>query len=171
MDTVPAALSYWRERLQPEDAVLVTGSCFLVAEVLHHLGFEDLEQTACLRLPAPPVLSRQLAEEGSVASNLVVGADVGGTSVKYTVVDAVGPSPFGRTISTDPGDAAGTIARLAAQVSAQAGGRGARVLVAVGLACAGIVAPQSGGWAARPTCPAGRTATCAGPAERLRSDA
>jgi dihydrofolate synthase / folylpolyglutamate synthase len=49
MDTVPAALSYWRRRLQPEDAVLVAGSCFLVAEVLHHLGFEDLEQT---RLPA-----------------------------------------------------------------------------------------------------------------------
>ncbi len=45
VDTVPAALSYWRERLHPEDAVLVTGSCFLVAEVLHHLGFEDLEQT------------------------------------------------------------------------------------------------------------------------------
>jgi dihydrofolate synthase / folylpolyglutamate synthase len=45
MDTVPAALAYWRERLQPADAVLVTGSCFLVAEVLHHLGFTDLEQT------------------------------------------------------------------------------------------------------------------------------
>lgn len=49
MDTVAEALSYWRERLQPEDAVLVTGSCFLVAEVLHHLGYAYLEQT---RLPA-----------------------------------------------------------------------------------------------------------------------
>lgn len=45
MDTVPQALAYWHERLSSEDAVLVTGSCFLVAEVLHHLGFQDLEQT------------------------------------------------------------------------------------------------------------------------------
>ena len=51
MDTVPAALTYWRERLQPEDTILVTGSCFLVAEVLHHLGYGDLDQTR-LRQPA-----------------------------------------------------------------------------------------------------------------------
>jgi dihydrofolate synthase / folylpolyglutamate synthase len=50
MDTVSAALTYWRERLQPADAVLVTGSCFLVAEALYHLGFRDLEQT---RRPQP----------------------------------------------------------------------------------------------------------------------
>jgi dihydrofolate synthase / folylpolyglutamate synthase len=50
MDTVPEALSYWRERLRPEDAVLVTGSCFLVAEVMHHLGFADLDQTRRLAL-------------------------------------------------------------------------------------------------------------------------
>lgn len=50
MDTVSAALTYWRERLQPTDAVLVTGSCFLVAEALHQLGYRDLEQT---RRPEP----------------------------------------------------------------------------------------------------------------------
>jgi hypothetical protein len=32
------------------DAVLVTGSCFLVAEVLHHLGFERLADS---RRPQP----------------------------------------------------------------------------------------------------------------------
>lgn len=45
MDTVAAALTYWRERLQPQDAILVTGSCFLVAEVLHQLGYRDLDAT------------------------------------------------------------------------------------------------------------------------------
>jgi dihydrofolate synthase/folylpolyglutamate synthase len=50
MDSVAGALSYWRPRLQPGDAVLVTGSCFLVAEVLHQLGFRDLEET---RQPRP----------------------------------------------------------------------------------------------------------------------
>lgn len=48
VDSVASALSYWRPRLRLHDAVLVTGSCFLVAEVLHRLGIRDLEQT---RLP------------------------------------------------------------------------------------------------------------------------
>jgi folylpolyglutamate synthase/dihydropteroate synthase len=50
MDSVAGALSYWKPRLQPGDAVLVTGSCFLVAEVLHRLGFRDLDET---RQPRP----------------------------------------------------------------------------------------------------------------------
>lgn len=50
VDTVAGALSYWGARLEPDDAVLVTGSCFMVAEVLHHLGFRDLEET---RQPRP----------------------------------------------------------------------------------------------------------------------
>ena len=45
VDSVPDALAYWGPRLRPEDAVLVTGSCFMVAEVLHHLGYRDLEET------------------------------------------------------------------------------------------------------------------------------
>jgi folylpolyglutamate synthase/dihydropteroate synthase len=45
MDSVGAALEYWHARLRAEDAVLVTGSCFMVAEVLHRLGFADLEAT------------------------------------------------------------------------------------------------------------------------------
>ena len=55
VDSVAAALSYWGARLRPEDAVLVTGSCFLVAEVLHHLGYRDLEETRRPR-PADTVL-------------------------------------------------------------------------------------------------------------------
>ena len=55
VDSVAAALSYWGTRLRPEDAVLVTGSCFLVAEVLHHLGYRDLEETRRPR-PAATVL-------------------------------------------------------------------------------------------------------------------
>ncbi|MDY0108627.1 MAG: cyanophycin synthetase [Candidatus Krumholzibacteria bacterium] len=60
MDTVPAALAYWRRNLQPDAAVLATGSCFLVAEVLHHLGFRDLEETR----PAQPAAGAQRGETG-----------------------------------------------------------------------------------------------------------
>jgi len=44
------ALRELARMLQPADAVLVTGSCFLVAEVLHRLGFRNLEET---RTPRP----------------------------------------------------------------------------------------------------------------------
>jgi dihydrofolate synthase/folylpolyglutamate synthase len=50
MDSVAAGLEYWGSRLASEDAVLVTGSCFLVAEALHRLGVRDLEET---RRPRP----------------------------------------------------------------------------------------------------------------------
>ena len=39
------ALARLAAELRPDDAVLVTGSCFLVAEVLHRLGYRDLEET------------------------------------------------------------------------------------------------------------------------------
>ncbi len=50
------ALAGLADRLDESDAVLVTGSCFLAAEVLHGMGFEDLEATAVVR-PAPKVLA------------------------------------------------------------------------------------------------------------------
>ncbi len=53
MDTVAGALSYWGSRLRRDDAILVTGSCFLVAEVLHRLGYRDLEET---RRPRPATM-------------------------------------------------------------------------------------------------------------------
>jgi dihydrofolate synthase / folylpolyglutamate synthase len=42
---LPAALRRLAPRLEPGDAVLATGSCFLVAELLHHLGFGSLGET------------------------------------------------------------------------------------------------------------------------------
>jgi hypothetical protein len=45
VDSVAAALEYWGPRLTPDDAVLVTGSCFMVAEALYRLGFHTLAET------------------------------------------------------------------------------------------------------------------------------
>ncbi len=42
---LPEALRRLAPRLGPDDAVLATGSCFLVAELLHHLGFGSLGET------------------------------------------------------------------------------------------------------------------------------
>ena len=39
------ALELLARELKPEDVVLVTGSCFTVAETLYRLGFTDLEST------------------------------------------------------------------------------------------------------------------------------
>jgi dihydrofolate synthase/folylpolyglutamate synthase len=50
-----SALNLLGGALKPEDAVLVTGSCFTVAEVLHRLGFNNLEETRTVR-PAADVL-------------------------------------------------------------------------------------------------------------------
>jgi len=43
--------------LEPTDQVLLTGSCFLVADFLYRLGFRDLDETRRPR-PAPDVLAR-----------------------------------------------------------------------------------------------------------------
>ncbi len=52
-----SALLWLASNVQPNDKVLVTGSCFMVAEVLHKLGFTNLEMTR-EELPAGPVLAR-----------------------------------------------------------------------------------------------------------------
>ena len=72
-----------------------------------------------------------------MSNRLLVGADVGGTNVKYVVLDAAGHCQVQDSIPTDPADPAGTIARLAAAV-------GVTDPAGVGLACAGIVSPGSG---------------------------
>jgi len=77
-----------------------------------------------------------------VSENLVLGADVGGTSVKYLVVDAAGRPLLQDDIPTDPADPAGTIERLAAAVLPRLPRD--RRLRGVGLACAGIVSTRSG---------------------------
>ena len=43
--------------LQPDDQVLVTGSCFAVAEILHRIGVKDLDETREVR-EAQPVMAR-----------------------------------------------------------------------------------------------------------------
>ncbi len=54
--SLPVALGHLAASLQPGDAVLATGSCFLVAEVLHGLGFADLGDSREPR-PATAVLA------------------------------------------------------------------------------------------------------------------
>ena len=54
------ALQCFARGLRPEDRVLVTGSCFTVAEVLHRLGLTDLEQTRICQ-EANPILENILA--------------------------------------------------------------------------------------------------------------
>jgi len=61
-----AALTELAVGLAPEDAVLVTGSCFLVAEVLHLLGYRTLAETRAPR-PAAAVLGRSVAPGRSAA--------------------------------------------------------------------------------------------------------
>jgi dihydrofolate synthase / folylpolyglutamate synthase len=57
VDSVAEALGYWGPRLTPDDAVLVTGSCFMVAEALYQLGFCTLAETRRPR-PAAGILTR-----------------------------------------------------------------------------------------------------------------
>jgi len=52
-----AALRRLAAELEPGDRVLVTGSCFTVAEVFYRLGFTDLDRTRTLQ-EAGPVLAR-----------------------------------------------------------------------------------------------------------------
>jgi dihydrofolate synthase/folylpolyglutamate synthase len=52
---VGAAVARLARILKPEDSVLATGSCFLVAELLYRLGFRDLDATRRLH-PAGEVL-------------------------------------------------------------------------------------------------------------------
>ncbi len=54
--TAAAAVAAVARSLEPDDAVLVTGSCFAVAEVLWLLGVRDLDETRAQR-PARPVLA------------------------------------------------------------------------------------------------------------------
>lgn len=52
-----AGLEWLARNVKKDDRVLVTGSCFMVAEVFHKLGFVDLEMTRA-EMEAGPVLAR-----------------------------------------------------------------------------------------------------------------
>lgn len=81
---------------------------------------------------------------------LVLGADIGGTSVKFIVCGA--GSDLTGEVPTDPHDPAATLARLAATVRGRLAAP-ARSLSAVGLACAGIVSPADGRLGRSPNLP------------------
>ncbi|MBD3221124.1 ROK family protein [bacterium] len=95
-----------------------------------------------------------------VNKTLIVGADVGGTSVKYALVDAAGRQFRQGEIPTDPEDPAGTIERLAATVQDDLPGE--RRIAGVGLACAGIVSPQTGLLGRSPNLPGWENSDLAG---------
>ncbi len=76
-----------------------------------------------------------------MAAELVLGADIGGTAVKWVVRRPAGEAERRGEVPTDPADPRGTLARLAAAAD---WGAGPAPLGAVGLACAGIVDDATG---------------------------
>ena len=82
---------------------------------------------------------------------LVLGADIGGTSVKYIIVDASRNTVAEGSVATDPSNAAVTFAALAEQVRTHLGETAS--LSAIGLACAGIVDPVQGTLGRAPNLP------------------
>ncbi|HOX25817.1 MAG TPA: ROK family protein [Candidatus Krumholzibacteria bacterium] len=87
-----------------------------------------------------------------MTKNLVVGADVGGTNVKYVLVDSDRQCLAQDEIPTDPADPQGTIARLADTLRSRPG-EGSSALAGVGLACAGIVSRANGTLGRSPNLP------------------
>jgi len=87
-----------------------------------------------------------------VKKTLLVGADVGGTNVKYTVVNAAGTRLVQDEIPTDPTDPGGTVDRLAEAVRSRLGAD-ATGMAGVGLACAGIVSTAAGTLGRSPNLP------------------
>jgi glucokinase len=86
-----------------------------------------------------------------VTGSLVVGADTGGTKVKFVLMAAGGERLAQGDVATDRDDPARTLVRLAAAVR-DAVPAGA-VLSGVGLACAGIVSPGTGRLGRSPNLP------------------
>ncbi len=84
----------------------------------------------------------------------VVGADVGGSRVKYVLLDAGGRLLEQAEIDTDPHDPGRTLALLAEAVRADADAvAGAEVSAGLGLACAGIVDAHAGRLGRAPNLP------------------
>lgn len=80
-------------------------------------------------------------------SDVVVGADIGGTMIKW-VVTAAGQGPLGQgTVQTAPADPQQSLRRVRTDIAA-ALPQAPPVFDAVGVACAGIVSPRTG-WLGR----------------------
>ncbi len=86
-----------------------------------------------------------------MSKTVVVGADVGGTNVKFVLVDAAGQRLAQGGIPTDPRDPVGTMERLAEAAATTLPGD--RPVTGVGLACAGIVASNTGQLGRSPNLP------------------
>ncbi len=92
--------------------------------------------------------------------SLTLGADVGGTYVKYALGDDDEPGRWTGEVPTDPASPAVTLGRLAARITEllPPGGR----VGAAGLACAGIVDVQAGRLGRAPNLPGWEGADLAG---------
>ncbi len=83
-----------------------------------------------------------------MSSQLYLGADVGGTALKYVLTDSRGEIQRQGEVATDPQSTAETIERLGHAVAPWRS-----ALQGVGLACAGIVDPQAGTLGRAPNLP------------------
>jgi glucokinase len=89
--------------------------------------------------------------EGAV-ERLLIGADVGGTNVKWVASRGDGAVVAQGRIRTDPQDPRATLSQLAAAARRETAGIDGD-LAAVGLACAGIVVPETGHLGRSPNLP------------------
>ena len=94
-----------------------------------------------------------------MAADLFLGADTGGTGVKYVITDLAGRVIHDGEIATDPTSGKRTMGRLAIEVAEKicpekgSGEATFSRLAGVGLACAGIVDVQSGELSRSPNLP------------------
>jgi len=94
-----------------------------------------------------------------VAAEFYLGADIGGTGVKYVITDEKGSLVHRGEVPTDPQSGKRTLGRLAMDVAekiappADSGEPAFSRLAGVGLACAGIVNPESGNLGRSPNLP------------------
>ena len=85
--------------------------------------------------------------------DLYLGIDTGGTAMKYALTDGQGAALFEGEVPTLPGDPIASLQGLRAAVVPLTGGDDLPRLAAVGLACAGIVNPESGHLGRSPNLP------------------
>ncbi len=88
-----------------------------------------------------------------MSRDLYLGIDTGGTAMKYALTDGQGVLVSEGEVPTLPTDPIASLQGLAAAVSPLTGGQGMPRLAAVGLACAGIINPESGTLGRSPNLP------------------
>jgi len=88
-----------------------------------------------------------------MTAQLVIGADCGGTQVKYVVTTTSGDDLRQGRVATDPANPEITFQRLASEITESLAAEATSRLAAVGFACAGIVTPDSGQLGRSPNLP------------------